>query len=107
MRVAPVGCACRRAHVWNVVDAKFGRAASRWIPSVASRTRRAGRVRIAAFASGATGRVIRPSTSGRAISRSRNDIPLAAFISARARALISAMSTPCGHTWVQMPQPEQ
>ena len=33
--------------------------------------------------------------------------PWVAFSFTRAWVLISAMCTPCGHTWVQIPQPEQ
>ena len=59
------------------------------------------------LAIGATGAPRRPASVGRAISRSRSGMPRSAFISARAWELISAIFTPCGQTWVQMPQLEQ
>ena len=60
-----------------------------------------------ALAIGATGVPRRPESVGRAISRSRSGMPVSAFRAARAWELISAIFTPCGHTWVQMPQLEQ
>ena len=68
---------------------------------------RTSRLRMAQLASGATGVPRRPASVGRAISRSRSGTPRSAFISARAWELISAIFTPCGQTWVQMPQLEQ
>ncbi len=39
--------------------------------------------------------------------RSRSGMPFCAFSLARAWELISAIFTPCGQTWEQIPQPEQ
>jgi hypothetical protein len=65
------------------------------------------RLRSIALASGATGVPMRPASVGRAIRRSRSGMPRSSFSAARAWELISAMCTPWGQTWVQMPQLEQ
>jgi hypothetical protein len=81
--------------------------ASRWIFSVFSISTRSGRMRRLMLASGATGEPRRPARVGREISLSRRGEPWSCFSLARAWLLISAIFTPCGHTWVQMPQLEQ
>ena len=77
------------------------------MPSSFSAATRSGRARSDAFASGATGTPRRPITVGRPIRRSRRVIPRASLTFARAWELICAIFTPCGQTWVQIPQPEQ
>ncbi len=87
--------------------AQRGIGALRWIPSVLSTRRRTSGLRIVQLATGAVGVPRRPVTVGRAIRRSRRGTPCSAFITARAWELISAIFTPWGQTWVQMPQLEQ
>ena len=72
--------------------------------SIASRS---SRLRSVQFASGAAGVPSRPASVGRARMRSRTGTPWVSPYLALAWVLISAMCTPCGHTCVQMPQPEQ
>ncbi len=85
----------------------MGIAASRWMPRTFSTTIRNGRLRSDQFAIGAAGVPRRPTTVGRAIMCSRSGTPSRSRTRAFACVLISAMWTPCGHTWVQMPQLEQ
>jgi hypothetical protein len=59
------------------------------------------------FAIGATGVPRRPASVGRESTRSRSGMPRSFLSSARACELISAIFTPWGQTWVQMPQLEQ
>ena len=59
------------------------------------------------FAIGAASVPARPSQVGRVMMRSRSGMPFCAFSLSRAWALISAIFTPCGQTWEQIPQPEQ
>jgi hypothetical protein len=77
------------------------------MPAVRSSSRRSGALAITLLASGATGAPIGPVTPGRARTRSRHGAPRSALSWARAREFSSAIFTPCGQTWEQMPQPEQ
>jgi hypothetical protein len=95
------------AHPWNVRPANIGIAARRWMPSVFSTSSRNSGLRSVQFAIGAAGVPSRPTTVGRAIICSRSAKPSRSRRRALACVLISAMWTPCGQTWVQMPQLEQ
>ena len=100
------GGAC--AQPWNVRPANIGIAASPVDADASSRSSSAERrLRSVQFAIGAAGVPRRPTTVGRAISCSRSGTPSRSRTRAFACVLISAMWTPCGHTWVQMPQLEQ
>jgi hypothetical protein len=98
---------CLRAQAWNVRPANFGTGARRWMPIVFSTSTRNAGFDSDQFATGANGVPSRPVSVGRAITRSRSVMPSLARSFARACVLISAMCTPCGHTCVQIPQPEQ
>ena len=74
---------------------------------VRSSSRRTRPLAIVALATRATGAPSRPASTGRASSWSRSGMPCSSLSAARACELISAMCTPCGQTWVQMPQLEQ
>ena len=98
---------CFFAQPWKVRPAKAGSAASRWMPIVFSIATRSGLTSSDLLAIGAAGVASLPSQFGWPSMRSRSLTPSRSFRRARAWLLISAMWTPCGHTWVQMPQPEQ
>jgi hypothetical protein len=106
-RCAVAGAVCALAHFWNVRPANFGTAASRCTPTTFSTASRNGLFPSVKLAIGAAGVPRRPSSVGRAISRSRSLNPCVSLSFARACVLISAMCTPCGHTCVQTPHPEQ
>ena len=101
------GVGCFFAQAWNVRPAKRGTGASRCSPTVFSPISRTSLLRSVQLASGATGVPARPAQVGRAMIRSRSLKPVCSLSRARACELISAMWTPCGQTWVQIPQPEQ
>ncbi len=105
--VAVAGAAWRRAQRWKVWPANLGVAALRWMPATFSTSSRPSRLDSAKLASGATGVPSLPWTSVRESIWSRSGMPFCAFITARARELISATWTPCGQARVQMPQEEQ
>jgi hypothetical protein len=95
------------AHEENRRPAKAGTGASRWIRMSFSVATRTSRFRSDALAIGAAGVPRRPRTVGRVMMRSRSGTPSRCLSLLRAWALISAIFTPCGQTWVQIPQPEQ
>ena len=105
--VASGGAAWRLAQRWNVVPANFGSAASLWMPRSFCASTLSGLLASVQFARGATGVPSAPSLSGRPRSWLRSGTPSASASLALARVLISAMCTPCGQTFVQMPQLEQ
>ncbi len=84
-----------------------GIGALRWTRSAFSSSTRNGPSEVVQLAIGATGAPRRPSSVGRAMSLSRSGTPRRCASSAFAWELISAIFTPCGQTWVQMPQLEQ
>ena len=91
---------------WKVRNWALGTGASAWTPMTFSTALRTGLRPSAALAMGAKGVMSLPSSSVRVMRRSRSGMR-SRFMTARARALISAIFTPCGHTVVQMLHPEQ